>query len=170
MPIKVKTGIILLGFFILFSLFLYGIQRTTIHKNIQALEYEAVQKDLFRSLNAVSSEIDRIESICRNWAALDDTYDLFITENGDYSEPDFPETIFTINRINLILVCDTRGKTTWWDCRDLVTGRQMTAVESLVVKIQQTPSLLSHDPDALVYSSSGVMLAEPYPGKLPSDQ
>jgi sensor domain CHASE-containing protein len=163
MSIKGKTGLILLAFFILYSLISYGMQRGAIFESFQSLEDKEARKNLFRSLDAIATEIDRIESLCRDWVSIYETFKSSPDSAGDFFNSSFPESVFAMNRINLMLLFDAEGEMVRGICYDFLAEEQIPVMDALVDNIRATPPLLTHNPDALMFSGSGIMLAEPNP-------
>jgi sensor domain CHASE-containing protein len=161
--IKGKTGRIILVFFILYGGLSYGIQRAAIYPYFQHLENEEAGRNLFRSLEMIYNEIDRIESVCRDWASWDETYAFFSNESGGHLKTHLQLKTFVTNRINLIAFFDASGNEVWGDCIDLVTGERMADTDAIKAEIGATGPLFSYDDSVLVHSQSGVVITEPYP-------
>jgi len=163
LSIKGKTGLIFLVFFIIYGTLSYGIQRATIYPSFQSLEYEEARKNLFRASEAIYNEIDRIESLCRDWATWDDTCDFLENKTNEHLQTHLQPKTFIINKLNFILFCDTAGNVVWGDCYDLATEERMESLDSLKTQIKAASSLLSYNPDALSFSAGGVLIAKPFP-------
>jgi len=161
--IKEKTGLIFLAFFIIYGTLSYGIQRTIIYPIFQNLEHEEARKNLFRASEAIYNEIDRIESLCRDWASWDDTFDFLKNKTNEHLQTHLQPKTFIINKLNFIFFCDTTGNVVWGDCYDLATEKRMESLDSLKTQIQATSSLLSYNPDASLFSASGVLISKPFP-------
>lgn len=162
--IKGKTGLIILLFFILYGAFSYGIQRATIYPYFQSLEFEEAHRNLFRALEMIYNEVDRIESLCRDWASWNDALNFIENKSDEHFEKHLLPKTFYINRINLLLICDEAGSLIWWDSYDLVMEQPVAAdvSDALRNQILAASPLFSADPDTLVLSASGVLIAEPY--------
>lgn len=161
--IKRKTGLIILVFFILYGTLSYGIQRAIIYPIFQNLEHEEARKNLFRSLEAVYTEIDRIEMLCRDWSSWDDTGDFIKNKYNKHLQSHLHGDKFLTIQINFILFCDASGSPVWWDCYDLVTEERMESTDSLKNQLLKSSLLLSYRPGALTYSVSGILHADPFP-------
>jgi len=161
--IKGKTGLIILIFFILFSTLSYGIQRAFIYPIFRNLEHEEAKKNLYRALEAIFNEIDRIETLCRDWSSWDDTYLFIKDKSNEHLQTHLQQKTFIINKLNFILFCDTSGYVVWWDCYDLVTGEGMESSDSLKDQILKESRLVSYNPDSSLSSVSGVLTVKPYP-------
>jgi len=161
--IKRKTELIILAFFILFGTLYFGIQRATIYPSFQSLEYEEARKNLFRASEAIFNEIDRIGSLCYDWASWDDVYNFLKNKSNEHLQSHLQSKTFIINKLNFIFFCDREGNTVWWDCYDLATENRMESVDSLKTQILETSSLLSNNPEALMSSEGGILIAKPFP-------
>jgi sensor domain CHASE-containing protein len=161
--IKGKTGLIILVFFILYGALSYGIHRATIFPHFQRLELEEARRNLFRVLEVIYNEVDRIESLCRDWASWDDSHEFLKSGSSEHLEKHLVPKTFMINRINLLAFCDPAGEITWWNCYDLVMDSPMVGVESLKERLKGATPLFTFDREALVQATSGVLIADPVP-------
>lgn len=161
--IKGKTGLIILIFFVLFSTLSYGIQRAIIYPIFHGLEHEEAKKNLYRALEAIFNEIDRIETLCRDWSSWDDTYFFIRDKYNEHLQTHLQQKTFITNKLNFILFCDTSGYVVWWDCYDLVTGERIESSDSLKAQILKESRLASYAPNSSLSSVSGVLTVKPYP-------
>lgn len=161
--IKGKTGLIILAFFILYGAFSYSIHRATISPYFQSLEVEEARRNLFRALEVIFNEVDRIDSLCRDWATWDDSYEFLKNRSSEHLEKHLVSKTFMINRINLIAFCDVSGNIVWGDCYDLVTGEPMTGAGSLKGQIYVATPLSAFDHGALAQPTNGVLVTDPFP-------
>lgn len=161
--IKGKTGLIILIFFILLSILSFGVQRAIIYPIFLNLEHEEAEKNLYRALEAIFNEIDRIETLCRDWSSWDDTYLFVKNKSNEHLQTHLKQKTFMTNKLNFILFCDTEGYVVWWDCYDLVTGERMESSDSLKAQILKESRLVSYDPDSSLSYVSGGLTAKPYP-------
>lgn len=161
--IKGKTGLIILVFFILYSGISYGIQRAVIHPYFQHLEDEEAGRNLFRSLEMIYNEIDRIESICRDWASWDEAYDFVKNGTSEHIQQHLQVKTFITNHTNFIFFYDEDGNPVWGDGYDLITQERLDSLDALMAGVQAASPLLSYNPAVLVHSRSGVLIADSYP-------
>jgi sensor domain CHASE-containing protein len=161
--IKGKTGLIILIFFILYGALSYGIHRATISPYFERLEVEEARRNLFRVLEVIFNEVERIEFLCRDWASWDDSYEFMTSGSSEHLEKHLIPKTFITNRINLIAFCDAAGDIVWWNCYDLIMEEPMAGVESLRTRILAATPLFSFDREALRFAISGVLIADPFP-------
>ncbi|MCP4400766.1 MAG: hypothetical protein GY801_26125 [bacterium] len=62
-----------------------------------------------RVLQAITSEISHLDSLCHDWAAWDDTYDFAESPSEDYNESNLVLTSFTDSGLNLIYLYNSEG-------------------------------------------------------------
>lgn len=86
MSIRTKIGIILLCAVAGFGLAQFCIQQFVVIPGFLSLEQDEAFKDLHRVEAAVKNEIDRIHSVCGDWAGWDDTYDFVRSRSDHYIE------------------------------------------------------------------------------------
>jgi sensor domain CHASE-containing protein len=163
--IKGKTGLIILSFFILYGALSYGIYRFTISPYFRDMEVGEARQNLFRVLEVVFNEVERIDSFPRDWATWADAA-LFLTDrSSEHLEKHLLPETFMNNRVNLIAFCTAAGEMAWWGCYDLVTEAPMTGVASLEEQILAATPLFTFEPGASGAggAKNGVLLANPYP-------
>lgn len=129
MSLKLKLLLILLSVFLSLGALDYGIQRFIIFPSFLSLERDEARKDLQRSVRSIRREIYHLDSLCHDWSAWDDTYEFVKSPSNDYIETNLPLSSFTDNSLNLIYICDTRGKVIWGEIYDLETEEPIQLVD-----------------------------------------
>lgn len=161
--IKEKTGLIILVFFVLYGAFSYGIHRVTISPYLQSLEVEEARRNLFRVLEAIFKEVERIDSLSLDRASWDYSSEFLKNKSNEHLEQHLASKTFTINRFNLLMFCDAVGNIVWWNCLDMVTEKPIAGSDSLKGQIHAATPLFSFDREAPAPATSGVLLADPFP-------
>ncbi len=113
MSIRSKIGIILLCSVICFSVAEYCVQQFIILPGFFSLEHDEAVKDTDRVVNAINNEIDYLNILCRDWSALDDTYNFVKSGTGQYIESNLVLSTFADNHLKLIYICNPAGQVVW---------------------------------------------------------
>lgn len=123
----------------------YGIQRLIIFPSFVALEHKEAKKDLERCFEAIGREIYHLDTFNHDWAAWDDTYQFVQDENTEYAASNLVTQTFVDNGINLIYVCNQKGKVVWGEIRDIETWKKIRLEEFPAFSLPSAHPLLSHD-------------------------
>lgn len=126
MSIRTKIGLILLCAVIGFCIAQYCVQRFIILPGFLSLEHHEAVKDTNRVKNAIKNEINHLNTLCRDWAAWDNTYAFVKSKSSEYIESNLVLTSFTTNNLNLIYICDTNGHVVWGKIYDLKNEKFIT--------------------------------------------
>lgn len=113
MKLRTKVIIILAVITIFFLAVDYTIQRTIIFPTYIALEESAIIENLQRVKEAITREIQHLDTYCRDWAFWDDTYDYVETHAEEYEVSNLIPETFSSAKLNMILVVDATGIPVW---------------------------------------------------------
>ena len=143
MSLRSKIVLILLSVLVLYGAVDYATQRFVIFPGFLDLERKEAQKDLKRCVQAITREIYHLDSFCHDWSAWDDTYEFAESRSENYIESNLQLSTFTINKLNLIYYCDTKGKVIWGQLIDLETEEPIEITDFSKVALPQTHPLIS---------------------------
>jgi len=113
MSLKSKFILILLIFFILYGVADFVVDQFIILPTFLSLEQDEARKNAERALRAIQREIYHLDTLCHDWSAWDETYSFVRDPSEEYVQRNLLLTTFTVNRLNLIYICDNDGKVVW---------------------------------------------------------
>ncbi len=126
MKLKGKLSLLLVSFTILFALCGWAIQKLLIVPNFQAIERNRAGRELGRTTAALHQEIDRLDSLCDDWAKRNDTNRFVAGRDAPFVSAALGPTSFTANRLNLIIIYDAGGRYLAGSAFDLQGGNVFT--------------------------------------------
>lgn len=122
MDLKPRVVLILLVALSLYGVLDYGIQRFIVFPKFEELERRQVGNDLQRSVQAFQGEVEHLESLSHDWSSWDDTYNFVSHPTDEYIGSNLTVSTFKGVAINLLYICDLRGRVIWGRIYDLETG------------------------------------------------
>ena len=102
-----------------YSLAHFFIQEFSFAPSYYTLEYESAKKDMERCVRAFQREMQHLESLTKDWASWDDTYQFVKDRNEDYIASNLIDLTFVEYKFNLIWICDEAGEVIWGKVLDL---------------------------------------------------
>jgi len=84
MSIRTKVFTIIFVLFASLGVADFFVQRFVIYPSFLELEHQEAGQNLQRIFHAIERETYHLESICRDWATWDDTYDFMTTRSETY--------------------------------------------------------------------------------------
>ncbi|MCP4396655.1 MAG: HAMP domain-containing protein, partial [bacterium] len=142
-----KVLLILVFVLVLYAAGEYMIQRLVIFPSFLALEQDEAQKDVERSVQAISREVHHLDSLCHDWAAWNDTYEFIQapSEHEEYVDANLVIASFTNSELNLIYLLDAEGKVTWGQIYDLETEETIGIADFPNDAFPKTHPLISYE-------------------------
>lgn len=148
MPLKLKTFLILLFVFLIYSAVSYEVHLLTMMPGFIELEHDKALSNLERVRGAIEQEIRRLDAFSHDWAAWDDTYDFVLSRNANYITSNLVDETFRNANIDLLYIFDTGGNVVWGGIilpgAETPTSWAMVPPEGL---LPDHPLLPAHDPD-----------------------
>ncbi|MDG5788000.1 EAL domain-containing protein [Evansella sp. AB-P1] len=109
MKLKIKViSVVLISIITLLTLFFLLINPTLIEQYVE-IEMELMEENIQRVENAIQSEEERLESIVRDYAVWDDTYEFIQTNNQRYIVSNWVDDTFITNKIDFVIYYDKKG-------------------------------------------------------------
>lgn len=138
---------------------LYAASQIIMMSSFAELEGQNICQNIERAHNTLSNELDKIDRMCSDWAAWDDTY-VFIEEcSPDYIESNLVDSTFTTLRLNLMLFVHSSGTVVLSKAVSLEDEIEVDFPQSLLDHISANNFLLAHD-DVTSSITGIVLLAE----------
>lgn len=156
MNLRKKTviiiGITLVGLVII----LYAASQVIIMGSFTELEEENVRQNVERMQCNLSNELDKMDRICYDWAAWDDTYAFIDDCNVDYIESNLVDSTLVNLNLNLMLFVDSSGSAVFGKAVHLEDEVEMVFPQSLLEHVSANDFLIQHDD--VTSSITGVIL------------
>jgi PAS domain S-box-containing protein len=118
MSLKLKVMLILLCVFGLYGVMNFWVQRYVIFPGFLSLEQDEAIKNVKRIEEAFKNEIHRLDSICWDWSAWNDSYRFMESRSAEYIETNLIPGTFAVNNINTIYFINTKEKIIWYKTYD----------------------------------------------------
>lgn len=94
-------------------------------------EREEVHEELTIALNIINISVSPIESVAKDWAFWDDTYQFVQNNDSRYLETNvIPDTFKTL-KVNVMLFLDQSGETVLGKCYDYTNGEENPMPEGI---------------------------------------
>lgn len=104
------------------------VQKVFVMREFTKLEEEEARRNIKRVKNVIEREKELLGQLCTNWASSDQTYRWMLERDPRLPKESFDAEVFRRNRLNLLYVCDMRGKVLWGRCVDS-KGKPMTLAD-----------------------------------------
>jgi len=124
---------------------LYGISRNMVLSRFLELERRDVKTNVHRALEAVSAELDNLESDVGDWAPWDDTFQFIEDGNEDFIAGNCPPVTFENLDISLMLFVHATGKIVYGQLYDFQTQELNPIPPELLKHILAHDTLLKHE-------------------------
>ncbi len=168
--VLIITGII----FIMLFIVIYTISTNQILSSFSDLEKKYALENVNRSINALNDEILKLDNICYDWAAWDDTYEFVDNPTQEYIDSNLVDSTFTALHLNFIVYVNRSGYIVYAKAYDLRKNQRMPLPEGLLDHIDflstfnETPELgkltkrgiISIDGEAAIVSSRPILTSE----------
>jgi PAS domain S-box-containing protein len=142
--IKKKVILILAGVIISYLVMLYMIERLVILPGFVALQNTEAQKDIERCFRTIRDQTDSLGDFAADWSEWDDTYTFVQDGNTDYIKSNLHESTFTINKLNLLYICNLKGRVVWGKVYDLQNKTYIELREFSTESFKEDHVLLRH--------------------------
>jgi sensor domain CHASE-containing protein len=130
MSLKIKTLCIILCLMIVYVAAHGAINRFIFIPGFIYLEQREAGKNLNRPLEAIRNEVNHLSSLTHDWASWDDTYDYMRSGNPAYKTSNLvPMETYSLNVLNVLILCDNNGKIIWKRTVDLETQKDIRIPE-----------------------------------------
>ncbi|MEN6460327.1 MAG: CHASE4 domain-containing protein [Syntrophomonas sp.] len=113
----------------------YLISQYVLMTSFNDIENQAIHQNVSRALNALSTELGNLSSVCKDWAYWDETYSFIQGHNKGYIKNNIADRAFVDLRLNMVLYINSSGQ--------IVYGKGIN--RELVYNIHELPAGLSFD-------------------------
>lgn len=123
---------------------LYAVSQFIILNGFRRLETEEVGQDMRRILSALDDEKATLDSITRDWAVWDDSYQFVEDRNDAFRESTLADPSFINNRLNLMVYVNSSGQVVFSKALDLHNEEEVPVPGSLSRFLSPGDLLLTH--------------------------
>src|SRR5262245_30119417 len=110
MSLRTRIVWYLLAIVAVFAVGSYALQRTTFFKAFGDLETGHAREDVRRVLSALEREEEHLSARCTDLAQWNEMYRYALERDPRWAADNLTREYVLRNRLNLLLVCDKRGK------------------------------------------------------------
>lgn len=94
------------------------VQKVFVMRSFSALEQADARRNVLRVKNAIEREKEMLASRCKDWASSDGLYRFALDRDPRFAKETFDPDLLRRNNINLLYVCDMKGRVLWGRCTD----------------------------------------------------
>lgn len=120
MSVRAKVFTIIFVLFACLGVADFFVQRFVVYPSFLELEHQEAGQNLQRIFHAIDRETYHLESICRDWATWDDTYDFMTTRSESYKTSNLYDEALDSISVNVMIYCAQDGTIVWSNARDTV--------------------------------------------------
>ncbi len=129
MTLQFKIGSLILVIAILLGLSHFYIHRVTIHPTVLKLEKAFAEKDMERTVEALTRQQVHLDQTLEDWAAWDDSYEFIQNIDLDYIKLNLLKSTFNNSNINLIYFVDNEGWVVWGKIYSANFSREINLID-----------------------------------------
>jgi two-component sensor histidine kinase/sensor domain CHASE-containing protein len=156
MNLRRKTLFLIGITFLCLIVFLYSISTFIIVDGFIKVEQRDVEKNVNRVLGAISDDIGNLETMNRDWAQWDDTYEFIRDVNPEYIKAVLGDESLAGLRLNLVIYVNSTGEMVFARGFDVQEKKELPIPEGLKKLINKDSRLLNHNEPQSSYS--GIVL------------
>ncbi|MFA6448888.1 MAG: PAS domain S-box protein [bacterium] len=124
MTLQKRITVILGALFLCFFLILNYFINAVLLDRFVVLEEQKIQRDFERIRNAYEADLDKSQTLVKDWSEWTDTYRFIGGEGRDaYINNNLMDDTFTLTKMNLIAFVDTKGRVNYAKTYDLEKGK-----------------------------------------------
>ncbi len=131
MKLRKKTLLIVGAALVALNITIYAISSLILLRDFTHLEQQYVRQDVTHALRAIDHELSRLNTIARDYAEWDDTYEFIKTGNPDYVRSNLIDSTFSYLNLNFMVFVDAQGRIRFEKAYDQTHSRSMALPEGL---------------------------------------
>ncbi len=161
--LRTKTfAIITLTFLILIAV-LFLLSQMIVLGGFTELEADTTAQNVHRALNAINSDIAKLDAIAYAWGSAEETVKFVEKREAGYITTNFPDEKFVGSNLNILMVTDDEGQILDHKYVNLDYQHQMPTPKSLLTQLSDRELIMNHKSaesglSGIVQLSSGPML------------
>ncbi|NHZ46331.1 EAL domain-containing protein [Nitratidesulfovibrio liaohensis] len=111
---------------------------------LDAFEHELAAANARRAVNALQSDVHRLDALLKDWAWWDDSYQFMVDVNPAYIESNITPEVFRDQHLDAIVFISGDGRVVHSDAPDIVSGGVERADPTLLAFMRRTVATLPH--------------------------
>uniref|UniRef100_B8DPY6 Diguanylate cyclase/phosphodiesterase with PAS/PAC sensor(S) n=1 Tax=Nitratidesulfovibrio vulgaris (strain DSM 19637 / Miyazaki F) TaxID=883 RepID=B8DPY6_NITV9 len=111
---------------------------------LDAFEHELAAANARRAVNALQSDVRRLDALLKDWAWWDDSYQFMVDVNPAYIESNITPEVFRDQHLDAIVFISVDGQVAHSAAPDIVSGGVEKADPSLLAFMRQAVATLPH--------------------------
>ncbi|MCC5897233.1 MAG: response regulator [Phormidium sp. BM_Day4_Bin.17] len=131
MKLRTKTLLIVGAALVALNITIYAISSLILLRDFTHLEQQYVHQDVTHALRAVDHELSSLNTIARDYAEWDDTYEFIKTGNPDYVRSNLIDSTFSYLNLNFMVFVDAQGQIRFEKAYDRTHSRSISLPEGL---------------------------------------
>ncbi|TVR09534.1 MAG: response regulator [Phormidium sp. GEM2.Bin31] len=131
MKLRKKTLLIVGAALVALNITIYAISSLILLRDFTHLEQQYVRQDVTHALGAIDHELSRLNTIARDYAEWDDTYEFIKTGNPDYVRSNLIDSTFSYLNLNFMVFVDAQGQIRFQKAYDRTHSRSIPMPEGL---------------------------------------
>ena len=145
MKLRKKTLLIVGAALVALNLMLYATSSFVLLRDFDRLEERYVRQDVVHALGAIASEIASTNTMARDYAEWDDTYEFMQTGNREYVRSNLVDSTFSYLNLNVMVFVDREGNIQFSKGFDRRSQTAAPLPEGLTSHLQLESPLLQHE-------------------------
>ncbi len=131
MKLRKKTLLIVGAALVALNITIYAISSLILLRDFTHLEQQYVQQDVTHALRAIDHELSSLNTIARDYAEWDDTYEFIKTGNPEYVRSNLIDSTFSYLNLNFMVFVDAEGRIRFQKAYDRPQPRAIDLSRSL---------------------------------------
>ncbi|WP_017658675.1 response regulator [Baaleninema simplex] len=145
MKLRKKTLLIVGAALVALNLMLYATSSFVLLRDFDRLEERYVRQDVVHALGAIASEIASTNTMARDYAEWDDTYEFMQTGNREYVRSNLVDSTFSYLNLNVMVFVDREGNIQFSKGFDRRSQTAAPLPEGLTSHLRPESPLLQHE-------------------------
>lgn len=104
---------------------MYGLQHAIVLDGFHRLERREMTRNVENTRRAIEREVEHLDTLTRDWAAWDDTYQFMLDRNGNFRQSSLGHEALVDAKINLLWIADTQKRTVVFETLDVNTRQEI---------------------------------------------
>ncbi|MBP0005925.1 MAG: response regulator [Cyanobacteria bacterium SBC] len=147
MKLRRKTLLIVGAALVALNLVLYATSSFILLRDFNRLEERYVRQDVSHALGAIAAEVRGLNTIARDYAEWDDTYEFMITGNGEFVRSNLLDSTFSYLNLNFMVLVDRAGRVRFGKGFDREQQTVVPLPEDLSQHLTPSSPLFQHSPE-----------------------
>lgn len=140
MSLQWKINLILVVALTGLGLAIYGVEQRIVRPSFVALEEASARDDMTRCIDAINAEVERLASLCSDWASSEDAYRFSGNKNAAFIKANLVADSFKNNHLDFLAIINEKQQTVWQGRADRDKGEVFDAT-NLTKEVLAAPGI-----------------------------